>query len=225
MSGEESRPQRGFFGRRPRVLRVLWLTLVWVLLWGTFSWANVLGGLVVAVLVLVLFPLPAVTTGGRVRPVAMLRVVLDVARDLVVSSVQVAWQSIRPGPPPRSSIVAVELSDGSELLTAMLVECLSLVPGSVVVDASAEERMLWAHVLGADDDAAVDRYRAQVARLEADLMAVGVHRVRVEPASSGRAEAGTDPRDDPDPVDPEPVEHRPHDTADADALPAREAGR
>ncbi|WP_018330808.1 Na+/H+ antiporter subunit E [Actinomycetospora chiangmaiensis] len=210
MSGE----QRGVFGRRPRVLRVLWLTLVWVLLWGTFSWANLLGGFVVAVLVLVLFPLPAVTTGGQLRPVALLRVVLDVGRDLAVSSVQVAWQSVRPGPPPRSSIVAVGISDDSELLTAMLVECLSLVPGSVVVDASAEERTLWAHVLGADDDAAVERFRAQVARLEADLLRVGVHRVRVEPASSGRAEAGTDPRDDP-----EPAEHRPH-----DSVPSREAG-
>jgi multicomponent Na+:H+ antiporter subunit E len=230
VSAADGDVQRGFLGRRPRVLRVLWLTLVWVLLWGTFSWANLLGGLAVAIGVLVLFPLPAVSTGGRLRPFALLRVVLDVARDLAVSSVQVAWQSVRPGPPPRSSIVAVEISDDSELLMAMLVECLSLVPGSVVVDASAEERTLWAHVLGADDDAAVDRFRAQVARLEADLLEVGVHRVRVEAASSGRTEAGTDPLDDPDPVDPEPTEHRPHDAAGADddssaALPSREAGR
>ena len=33
------------FGAAPRVLRVLWLTLVWILLWGTFSWANLIGGL------------------------------------------------------------------------------------------------------------------------------------------------------------------------------------
>ncbi|MDL5155341.1 Na+/H+ antiporter subunit E [Actinomycetospora termitidis] len=190
--------QRGWFTRRPRVLRVLWLTLVWVLLWGTFSWANLLGGLAVAIVVLALFPLPAVSTGGRLRPLALVRVFLDVARDLVVSSVQVAWQSVRPGPPIRSSIVAVEVSEDSELLMAMLVECLSLVPGSVVVEASAEERMLWAHVLGADDDAAVERFRAQVARLEADLLAVGLAQVRVEPTSSGRTEAGTDPLDDPE---------------------------
>jgi multicomponent Na+:H+ antiporter subunit E len=183
---------------RPRVLRVLWLTLVWVLLWGTFSWANVLGGLVVAVAVLVLFPLPAVTSGGRLRPLGLLRVVLDVARDLAVSSVQVAWQSVRPGPPIRSSIVAVQIEEDSELLMALLVECLSLVPGSVVVEASAAERTLWAHVLGADDEAAVERFRRQVARLVADLTAAGVHRVRVEPERSGRSGAGSDPRDDPD---------------------------
>jgi multicomponent Na+:H+ antiporter subunit E len=193
-----SAPARPGWVRRPRVLRVLWLTLVWILLWGTFSWANLIGGLVVAVGVLVLFPLPAVSSGGGLRPLGLLRVVLDVARDLAVSSVQVAWQSVRPGPPPRSSIVAIEVPDDSELLMALLVECLSLVPGSVVVEASATERTLWAHVLGVDDEAGVERFRAQVARLVTDLMAAGVHRVRVEPERSGRSGAGTDPRDDPD---------------------------
>ncbi len=187
--------------RRPRLLRVAWLTLVWVLLWGTFSWADLLGGVVVAVAVLVAFPLPAVSSHGGLRPLGLLRVVLDVARDLAVSSVQVAWQSVRPGPPPRSSIVAVTVPDDSEMLMALLVECLSLVPGSVVVEASAAERTLWAHVLGADDEAGIARFRRQVDRLVTDLVAAGVHRVRVEPDRAARVGAGTDPRDDPDTTD------------------------
>lgn len=186
---------------RPRPWRVAWLTLVWVLLWGTFSGANLLGGVAVAVAVLVLFPLPAVSSGGALRPLGLLRVVLDVARDLAVSSVQVAWQSVRPGPPPRSSIVAIEVPVDSELLVAVLAECLSLVPGSVVVEASAAERTLWAHVLGADDEAAIARFRAHVDRLVADLLAAGVHRVRVEPDRAARVGAGSDPRDDPEDPD------------------------
>jgi multicomponent Na+:H+ antiporter subunit E len=183
---------------RPRLLGVAWLTLVWVLLWGTFSWANLIGGLVVALAIGVLFPLPATISDGRLRPLGLARVVLDVARELAVSSVQVAWQSVRPGPPVRSSIVAVEVPDDSELLMVLLIECLSLVPGSVVVEASAADRTLWAHVLGADDDAAIERFRAQVDRLAADLMAAGVHRVRVAPDHPARVGAGTDPDDDPD---------------------------
>ena len=189
---------RGAWWRRPRLLRVAWLTLVWVLLWGTFSWANLLGGIVVALAVLVAFPLPAVSSDGGLRPLGLLRVALDVARDLAVSSVQVAWLSVRPGPPPRSSIVAIEVPVDSELLVAVLAECLSLVPGSVVVEASAAERTLWAHVLGADDPAAIERFRRQADRLVRDLMAAGVHRVRVEPERAARVGVGTDPRDDPD---------------------------
>jgi len=188
--------------RRPRLLRVAWLTLVWVLLWGTFSRANLLGGIAVAVTVLVAFPLPAVSSEGGLRPLGLLRVVLDVARDLAVSSVQVAWQSVRPGPPPRSSIVAVGVPDDSEMLMAVLVECLSLVPGSVVVEAAAGERTLWAHVLGAGDAAGIERFRRQADRLIRDLMAAGVHRVRVEPERAARVGVGTDPRDDPEAGDP-----------------------
>ena len=184
--------------RRSRPLRVAWLTVVWVLLWGTFSWANLLSGIVVAVVVLVAFPLPAVSSSGALRPLGLLRVGLDVARDLAVSSVQVAWQSVRPGPPPRSSIVAVEVPEDSELLMALLVECLSLVPGSVVVEADAATRTLWAHVLGADDAAGIARFRRQADRLVRDLVAAGVHRVDVEPERDVRAGVGADPRDDPE---------------------------
>ena len=154
-----------------RLLPVAWLVLVWMLLWGTFSWANLISGVLVAVLVLGLFPLPRIAGSGRLRPVPALGFLGRFVLDLVRSSVQVAWQSVRPGPPVRSAIVAARLSDPSEFLLAMVVETLSLVPGSVVIDVDPAERTLYAHVLGADDDAAVDAFRAQVARIEADLVA------------------------------------------------------
>ena len=166
----------------PRVLRLLWLTLVWVLLWGTFSWANLLGGLLVAVLVLTLLPLPGVGGGGRRRPLPMLRVVGRVAADLAISSVQVAWQSVRPGPPLRSSVVAVRFPERSELLMAALVETLSLVPGSVVIEADAARGTLWAHVLGADTDDDVERFRGRVLALKGELVATGIAATR-DPAS------------------------------------------
>lgn len=154
-----------------RALPLAWLTVVWVLLWGTFSWANLVSGLVVGGLVLALFPLPRVAGTGRPRPLAALRLLGHLLVDLVRSSVQVAWQSIRPGPPVRSSVVAVRLDDPSELLLALVVETLSLVPGSVIIAADPTTSTVHAHVLGAGDDAAVDRFRAQVHRVEADVAA------------------------------------------------------
>jgi multicomponent Na+:H+ antiporter subunit E len=157
-----------------RAVPVVWLVLVWVLLWGTFSWANVLGGLVVAVGVLTLMPLPPVPGRGWLRPGPALRWTGSFLADLVVSSVQVAHQSLqslRPGPPIRSSVVAVRLASSSEFVMAAVTEALSLVPGSVVVEARPEEQTIYAHVLGADDDAAVAAFRARVARLEAGLVA------------------------------------------------------
>lgn len=158
-----------------RFVPLAWLVLVWVLLWGTFSWANLLSGLLVGLLVTALFPLPRIAGTGRLRPLPAARLVLRLAVDLVRSSVQVAWQSVRPGPPVRSSVVAVRLDDPSEFLLAMVVETLSLVPGSVVIAADPATSTIHAHVLGADSDAAVAAFRAQVRRVEADLAAAVGH--------------------------------------------------
>jgi multicomponent Na+:H+ antiporter subunit E len=38
-----------------------WLIMVWMLLWGTVSAANILSGLAIALLITVLLPLPVVT--------------------------------------------------------------------------------------------------------------------------------------------------------------------
>jgi multicomponent Na+:H+ antiporter subunit E len=174
---------RARFGRPgPRLFRLAWLTLVWILLWGTFSWANLLGGLAVGLFVVLVFPLPGVASDGRLRPLGLARVVLRVGADLVVSSLQVAWQSVRPGPPIRSSVIEVVFEERSEALMAALVEALSLVPGSVVVDADAERGVLWAHVLGADTDEEVDAFRARVHVLEKNLLATGITAVRVDRA-------------------------------------------
>ena len=138
-----------------RAVPVVWLVIVWVLLWGTFSWANVLGGLAVGLLVLFLFPLPAAPGGGWIRPGAALGAAARFVGDLVVSSLQVAWQSLQAvtGPPIRSSVIAVRLESSSEFVMAMVTEVLTLVPGSVVIEARPEERTIYAHVLGAGDAA------------------------------------------------------------------------
>ena len=157
-----------------RTVPVVWLVLVWVLLWGTFSWANLLSGLAVAFVVLWVFPLPPAPGRGWARPGAALRAIGRFTADLVVSSLQVAAQSlqaVRRGQEIRSSVVAVRLASSSEFVMAMVVGMLSLVPGSVVIEARPAERMIYAHVLGADDDAAVAAFREQVARLEADVVA------------------------------------------------------
>jgi multicomponent Na+:H+ antiporter subunit E len=157
-----------------RAVPVAWLVLVWVLLWGTFSWANVLGGLAVAIVVLTVFPLPPAPGRGWLRPLPALRALARFVGDIVRSSLQVAWQSLealRPDRPIRSSVVAVRLASSSEFVMAMIVETLSLVPGSVVIEARPEERTIYAHVLGADDAAAVAAFRRQVERLEADIVA------------------------------------------------------
>lgn len=136
--------------RRLQVGPVLWLTTVWVLLWGNPSWANLLGGLAVAVAVLAAFPLPQLSTGVRVRPAAMAALVGWFLVDVVRASFHVSWVVLRPRPLPRSSVVTTRLSSDNELLQMVVAQMLSLVPGAIVVELDTGTRDLSMHVLGAD---------------------------------------------------------------------------
>ena len=69
---------------RDRIVASMVLILGWMLLWGVFSWANLISGIIVAIVVLAVFPLPPVTFAGRPRPPALLRLVWRFVADLVV---------------------------------------------------------------------------------------------------------------------------------------------
>lgn len=149
---------------------VVGLALLWVLLWGTPSWGNLLNGLLLGVVVTTVFPLPDARVGGRVHVGALVLFLGRFALDLVLASAQVAWLAIRPGPPPVSSVVAVDVRSSSELILTVLTEALSLVPGSLVIDADTRTSTIVAHVLDAGDDEAVDAFRRRVRDVEAQVI-------------------------------------------------------
>lgn len=155
---------------RNRIAVVSVLVLVWVLLWGTFSWANLLAGLVVATLVLIFFPLPPVTFAGRIRPLALARFLLRFLADLVVASAQVTWLAFRFGHQPGSAIIAVPLRVHSDLNLTLVAEAVSLIPGSLVVEADRDTGTLYVHVLGVSSLADVISGRRHVLELEARLV-------------------------------------------------------
>ena len=147
---------------RHQVPLLVWLVLVWNLLWGTWSWANLLSGIVLALVVTWLLPLPPVVGGTRVRPVGVLVFLGYFVVDLVSSGALVAWQTVRPRGIDRSAIIRVQLRTDSDLLLTILAESVTLVPGSMVLDLDRERRILALHILHVRDGADVERQRAAV---------------------------------------------------------------
>jgi multicomponent Na+:H+ antiporter subunit E len=148
-----------------------WLVLVWILLWGTVSAANILSGLAVALLITLLLPLPTVPIEGRVHPLSLLRLVFTVAYYLVLSSVQVAWLAVKPGPPPLSAVLRAHLAVKSDLVLALAVNIFNLIPGSIVLEIDQSRRMLYMHVIDVGSDRAVSRFYRQVSAVERLLVA------------------------------------------------------
>lgn len=167
-------PRRNRWPLRKVILRawvLCWLMLVWVLLWGDVSAANVLSGLLVGLLITVLLPLPPVPIEGRLHPLSLLRLIIQVAYYLVMSSMQVAWLAIKPGPPPRTAVLRAHLALKSDLVLALAVNIMNLIPGGIVLEIDQTRRLIYVHVLDVGTDRGVNRFYHQVAEVERLLIA------------------------------------------------------
>jgi multicomponent Na+:H+ antiporter subunit E len=155
---------------RDRAITAAVLVVVWMLLWGVFSWANLISGLLVSVIVLTVFPLPPVTFAGRPRPLGLVRFTLRFVADLVQASVHLAWLAFRFGHRPRSAIIEVPLRVRSDLVLTLTGEAVSLVPGSLIVDTDQASSTLYVHVIGVANRAEVERFRRTVYDVEARIV-------------------------------------------------------
>lgn len=147
---------------------LLLLTVIWVSLWGEVTPLLVVGGLLLAVVVLILFPLPRLTLGLKFRPVALAWLVIKFLGDLVWASLQVAWLAVRPGTPPTGSELEVELHTDHDLVRTLTSEITTLVPGSVIIDLTG--RRLRMHVIDVHTDEGRAAAAKRVLRTECRVM-------------------------------------------------------
>lgn len=152
-----------------RIWTCLWLTIVWVLLWGTPSAANILGGIVVAGLVTTIVPVSR-QAGARVDVMATIRLALWFVPALVAATAKVAWQVVTPRPRLHQQTVTVGLQSESPLVCTVVANLISLTPGTLTVEVRPDgqpedsaNRALLVHHLQAGDEASV---RAECARIE-----------------------------------------------------------
>lgn len=152
--------------RSVQPMSVLVLTVIWVALWGKLSPLTVVGGALVAVLVCVVFPLPPLRMSLHVRPLWLAWLIIRFLGDVVVASVQVSWTTLRFDRQPVNAVIEVDLRTASDFVMTIVAEMVSLVPGSLVVEARRSTHTLFLHVLDARDQAGVDKMRRQVLALE-----------------------------------------------------------
>lgn len=152
-------------------LRESWPTialgsLLWVMLWGDLTWANILAGAALGAIVALSFPLPPLERIATVRFVPLLHVAGRFIGDLVFASFQVAWAAVRPGKPPRGAFVDVPLHPAPDLLLSTTASLSSLVPGTFVVDLDESGPTLTLHVLDIAESGGPENVRRFTLELE-----------------------------------------------------------
>jgi multicomponent Na+:H+ antiporter subunit E len=156
---------------RQQPIAWVWLTAAWVVMWGTLSFANVLGGMVVGAVLLTVLRMPPISVGVRLHPLPALVLLARFVVDVVVASFHVAWLAVRPGPVPRASVITTELHTRNELFATLVAEIMSLVPGSLVIDLDPGSGRLSMHVLDVATPEQADAFRARVLAQERRVLA------------------------------------------------------
>ena len=151
-----------------------WLIALWMLLWGQFTVVAFVTGLVVAVFVTTVFRLPPVELSGRLNLWYGLVFVVTFFGALVRGSLLVAWQVIDPWKRVGSAVIAVQLRTDDDLIMTHTGVTASLIPGSLIVEADRDRRILYLHVLGPRTDADIASQKRAVLGWEARIVrAVG----------------------------------------------------
>ena len=159
---------------------LLGLLLTWMLLWREFSWLSLVSGVVVSIVAMRLFYLPPVILAGRFNAWWALRFLGYFLWHLAAASVQVAWLAIKPGPPPRTAIIAAKLRTRSDFVWTLVALTISLIPGSLVVEVDRFGSTLYLHVLNTPTQREIRLMRAQIARIERLLVRTLGSRAEVE---------------------------------------------
>lgn len=133
--------------RRSGLGAVLALTLVWLMFWGEISLVHVVTGVLAAIVVLAVFPLPRMANPPVLALWPAVVLVVRFSWDLVKASIHVAWLAFRPGPPVTGAVLDIRLRCQDDLLQTITAEMIALVPGTVVIDLDGPSGLLTIHAL------------------------------------------------------------------------------
>lgn len=145
------------------IVRLAALTILWVALYGEVSVGNVVGGLVVAGVLMALFPTSR-SSVRHVRPWGALKLGWYVFFNLITSTWAVVVAVLFPRPDRvEATVKTVQVSTRSATAMTLMGNLITLTPGTMTVDIDEKVGIMRVHVLGRVDDS---EFAAAMARLE-----------------------------------------------------------
>ncbi len=137
------------------------LALAWMGMIGSPNWAHFIVGFIVAYLVLYwLWPAAGRTSYFRKLPAAIFFIAFLVY-ELILANARVAYDVITPGPNRSPAVIGVPLDVTSDAEITLLANVITLTPGTLSLDLSADRKTMYVHAMFADDP---DAFRREIKR-------------------------------------------------------------
>ncbi len=139
------------------LLQNVLLALVWAAMSGGMHAVNVIAGLVLGFAVLRFLEPPRAPSSYFRRVPQALRFLAYFIGEIVQCNLRVAWDVITPTHRSHPGIVAVPLDARTEAEITLLANFVTLTPGTLALDISADRRTMYVHAMFAADPDAVRR--------------------------------------------------------------------
>jgi len=137
----------------------LLMALAWMGVVGSPQWAHFIVGFVVSYLVLAwLWPMAGSSSYFRKLPAAVGFIVFLVY-ELVLANARVAYDVITPGPNRDPAVIGVPLDVTTDAQITLLANLITLTPGTLSLDLSADRKTLYVHAMFANDP---DAFRREI---------------------------------------------------------------
>ena len=130
---------------------LVWFVVLWESLWGRFTLANLLSGVVVSLALVLVVRLPDASLRSygvrRIRPIRALWFVVYFLIKVVQANVVLAWEIITPGDRTEPGIIGVPLPDVSDAVVTLIANAFTLTPGSLTIEVTQDPTVVYVHVL------------------------------------------------------------------------------
>ena len=143
------------------------LAFVWATLNGSVTVGSLFTGYLIGLGALwIAQPLYVTKTNYFVRSWRTVRLIVYFVYELLMSSFQVAWNVLTPWNQPKSAVINMPLDVESDLEILLVSSLISLTPGTLSLDVSADRKTLYVHAMfGEDPDATVQQLKSGMERL------------------------------------------------------------
>ena len=133
------------------------LALVWVAVTGQFAARNLFFGFVLGFLILFFTRRIVGTPNYGNRVIKVISLTIFFVGELLKANLRVAYDVLTPGYQLRPGVVAIPLDVRSDAEITILANLITLTPGTLSLDVSADRRVLYIHAMYIDDPEAVRR--------------------------------------------------------------------
>ena len=147
----------------------LLLALAWMSLTGSFDPINFAAGFILGYLMLRLVQRSEDPKNYFQRATLVIRFAFFYLKELFIANLRVAATVLSPQIRMTPAVVSIHLESEGDIPISLLANLITLTPGSLTLDISADCTVLYVHTMYADD---IDQFRLSIKDLERRVLEV-----------------------------------------------------